>query len=323
MSLSEFDIIKNYFTSGDTNPDLVAVGIGDDAAIINVQADEQLVISVDTLNSGIHFPEQSAANDIGYKALAVNLSDLAAMGARPRWFTLAVSLPAVDEDWLKEFSQGLLKLAHQYELCLVGGDTTRGPLSITVQIAGTVPIGKALQRSGARVDDDIYVTGTLGDAAAALAITEKRISAGDDETNALLSRLNRPIPRVEAGQQLLSVASACIDISDGFAADLGHILESSHVGAEIELASLPASSSLSSLAIDDQQRRNYMLFGGDDYELCFTAPASGRAKIEALSDRLSCTLTRVGKIISEPGIYAIENAHRQSVDIKGFDHFGL
>lgn len=321
MSCSEFDVIREYFTSGDTNPDLISIGIGDDAAVINTRSDEQLVISVDTLNAGVHFPEQCSACDIGYKALAVNLSDLAAMGARPRWFTLAISLPSVDEDWLKDFSHGLLALAHQHKLYLVGGDTTRGPLSITVQIAGTVPVGQALTRSGARVGDDIYVTGTLGDAAAALAITEKRITADDEVATVLLQRLNRPTPRIEAGLQLLSIASACIDISDGFAADLGHILESSHVGAEVELTELPASVSLSNLAIENQQRQNFMLHGGDDYELCFTASAGRRAEIEKLSGSLSCTLTRVGKIISEPGLYAVDNAQRQPVVIKGFDHF--
>ena len=164
MALGEFDIIREFFSQQRVNTDLIPVGVGDDAAVINTRADEQLLISIDTLNLGVHFPQQTSAYDIGYKALAVNLSDIAAMGGEPKWFTLALSLPQVDQDWLSEFTRGLASLANQYQLSLVGGDTTKGPLSITIQIAGTVPTGKSMKRSGAEVGDDIYVTGTLGDA---------------------------------------------------------------------------------------------------------------------------------------------------------------
>ena len=319
MTISEFDLIKKYFLSSTTNPDLVSVGIGDDAAVINTRPGEQLVISVDTLNLGVHFPEQSSAFDIGYKALAVNLSDLAAMGAQPMWFTLAVSLPSVDEEWLEQFSLGMLSLAQQYDLCLVGGDTTKGPLSITIQIAGTVPSGKGLTRSGARVGDDIYVTGTLGDAAAALAACENKAKFNADDMGVIMQRLNRPTPRVAVGLALSSIASACIDISDGLAADLGHILEASQAGADIRLNALPLSDSL--LQLDVQSRTAFALYGGDDYELCFTAPATASKEVESLQATLDCAITCIGQVISEAGLYQVDNESHINLDIKGFDHF--
>lgn len=320
MSTSEFDIIDEFFTPGECNPELIAVGIGDDAAIINTNPDEQLVISVDTLNIGVHFPAQSSAYDVGYKALAVNLSDMAAMGAEPKWFTLALSLPSVDKAWLNEFSQGMLSLAAEHRICLIGGDTTKGPLSITVQIAGTVPVGQGLQRDGARVGDDIYVTGSLGDAAAALAICENRISVSNDLAASLLQKLNQPVARVDVGQMIRLRASSCIDISDGFAADLGHILEKSHVGAEIDLAKLPVSKALTELDIDNEQRQSFVLYGGDDYELCFTAPEEYRSDISAIAKKLSCGLSIVGKIVEGSGLFQI-NDHENALEMKGFDHF--
>jgi len=319
MTISEFDLIKKYFLSSDTNPDLVSVGIGDDAAVINTSPDEQLVISIDTLNLGVHFPEQSTAYDIGYKALAVNLSDLAAMGAQPKWFTLAVSLPSVDESWLKDFSLGMLSLAQRYGLCLVGGDTTKGPLSITIQIAGTVPVGKGLQRSGAKIGDEIYVTGTLGDAAAALAACEDRLNFPANVKQTLMQRLNQPTPRVEAGLALSGIAHACIDISDGFAADLGHILEASHLGAEIMLAELPVSPWLSEL--DVEVRTSFALYGGDDYELCFTAPPVAKEQIINAFEKISCPVKCVGRIIKEAGLFQADSEKHINLDIKGFDHF--
>lgn len=321
MNTSEFDIIKEYFTPSESNPELVSVGIGDDAAVINTNPDEQLVISIDTLNIGVHFPEQSSAYDIGYKALAVNLSDLAAMGAQPKWFTLAISLPSVNKNWLKEFSQGMLGLAGMHKLSLVGGDTTKGPLSITIQIAGTVPVGKGLHRNGAKAGDDIYVTGTLGDAAAALALCQKQYKTSNVIADKLLHSLNQPTPRVDVGLALRDKANACIDISDGFAADLGHILEMSNVGAEIDTENLPVSEEVTGLDIDPEIKKTFILHGGDDYELCFTAPMQAKNDIEEIATNLACKITCVGKIIQEPGLFEVHDDQQSKLDAKGFDHF--
>ncbi|MEJ2361858.1 MAG: thiamine-phosphate kinase [Gammaproteobacteria bacterium] len=322
MPLSEFDIIREFFARYHVNTELVPVGIGDDAAVINTASDEQLLIAVDTLNSGVHFPEQTSAYDIAYKALAVNLSDIAAMGGEPKWFTLAMSLPEANRDWLAAFTEGLSSLAVQYQLDLVGGDTTHGPLSITIQIAGTVPRGRSLQRRGAQVGDDIYVTGSLGDAAAALQICQHKLSADSQTNERLLQRLNRPVPRVAVGSGLREIATACIDISDGLAADLGHILEASGVGAEITLASLPRSQAIDTLSSDVAQIQDWQLYGGDDYELCFTAGSARREAISALSQRTSCPITRIGEIIQEPGLFSLEASQHKTVLIRGYDHFG-
>jgi thiamine-monophosphate kinase len=322
MALSEFDIIQEFFAAQQINTELVPVGIGDDAAVINTTSGEQLLISVDTLNLGIHFPEKTSAFDIGYKALAVNLSDIAAMGGQPKWFTLAMSLPNANHDWLESFTQGLSSLASQYQLSLVGGDTTRGPLSITIQIAGTVPHGQSLQRCGAHVGDDIYVSGTIGDAAAALMICQHTVDADMQTSQQLLQRLNQPEPRINVGIALRNVATSCIDISDGLAADLGHILEASGVGAEISLINLPRSDAMNTLACEETQIQEWMLYGGDDYELCFTAPPAKRDQIKALSETESCPLTRIGRIIHEPGLFHVEDTQHDQVVIRGYDHFG-
>jgi len=322
MPLSEFNIIKEFFAKQQINTDLVPVGIGDDAAVINTSSNEQLLISVDTLNIGVHFPQQTSAFDIGYKALAVNLSDIAAMGGEPKWFTLAMSLPEANHEWLEAFTAGLSSLAAQHHLSLVGGDTTRGPLSITIQIAGIVPTGQSLQRRGARVDDNIYVTGTLGDAAAALQMCQSALSADAKTSERLLQRLNQPVPRISIGLALRDIATACIDISDGLAADLGHILEASGVGAEIELASLPRSSAMDSLLAEESQVQDWQLYGGDDYELCFTAPATHHGRLLAISQEQQCPITRIGKIIREPGLYCQDDMQQMPVVIRGYEHFG-
>lgn len=322
MPLSEFDIIKEFFAHQQVNTEMVPVGIGDDAAVINTSGDDQLLIAVDTLNIGVHFPQQTSAFDIGYKALAVNLSDIAAMGGEPGWFTLAMSLPEADRDWLAAFTEGLSSLARQYHLNLVGGDTTRGPLSITIQIAGTVPRGQSLQRRGARIEDDIYVSGTLGDAAAALQICQNQLSADSLSNERLLQRLNHPVPRVKLGIALRGIASACIDISDGLAADLGHILDASGVGAELSLAALPRSEAMVALSHDQEQIQDWQLYGGDDYELCFTAAAAQREHITALSQDVQCPISRIGKIIREPGLFCVEETQHKPVLIHGYDHFG-
>lgn len=316
MSLSEFSIIERYFRCDPTQTNNLVLGIGDDAALIAPPAGELLAISVDTLIAGRHFPEQTLPADIGYKSLAVNLSDMAAMGAIPRWITLSLALPEVDEEFLSGFSEQLLALAKQHDVQLIGGDTVRGPLSITVQIIGTVPAEGALKRSGASVGDLIFVSGTLGDAAAGLAtILAGETTSGDGRY--LIERLNRPSPRVNLGLALRGLASAAIDISDGLLADLGHILEQSGVGAVVDSEKIPCSDELLGTVFDQQQRMALMVAGGDDYELCFTVPPSRVDEVNKISVALSLSLVQVGTI--GEGSELLLDGER--ISLKGFDHF--
>jgi len=322
MSESEFNIIKKYFTDIGRASDWLVMGIGDDAAIIVPSPSHQLLISIDTLNLGVHFPEQSAAIDIGYKALAVNLSDIAAMGGEPKWFTLSLSLPSIDHAWLKDFCLGLSELARKYNLKLVGGDTTRGPLSITIQIAGETPASDVLKRDGANVGDDIYVTGNLGDAAAGLVLCTQNEDEHSYQID-LIDRLNSPIPRVDVGMALRGIATSCIDISDGLASDLGHILEASGVGAELDQELIPFSTELLVYAKQNviTDYLDLALYGGDDYELCFTVPENQHETIKKIAARTDCKITCIGKIISESGLYIVEDHDTTEINISGFDHF--
>lgn len=321
MSESEFDIINTYFSHIGDSSDWLITGVGDDAAVIATNPEQQLLIAIDTLNAGVHFPDTTPADEIGYKALAVNVSDIAAMGGQPIWFTLSLSLPEVNHEWLRGFAAGLSAMASEYNLTLIGGDTTRGPLSATIQIAGIVPKGKALCRSGANIGDDIYVTGTLGDAAAGLNLLQQHLSSYSSNQKALINRLHHPVPRVGVGLALRDVAGACIDVSDGLAADLGHILVASKVGAEINPQSIPLSEGMqhSGLAIDSQYE--LALHGGDDYELCFTAAETSKAEIKAISQQTGCRITCIGKIIEETGLFSAEKQQRKAITKTGFDHF--
>ncbi len=261
--------------------------------------------------------------DIAYKALAVNLSDLAAMGATPAWFTLALTLPDLDEQWLQAFSQGLAILTEQYKMPLVGGDTTKGPLSITVQIAGHVPVGQALKRSGARPGDDIYVSGTLGWAALGLADllgkSNDLISGLSPKDRQLaVDRILRPTPRIQLGEALRELASACIDLSDGLLADLGHLLSQSQVGARLDLESLPVATGLDTLPVE--HRLEYVSFG-DDYELLFTAPERHLQHIQSLAHLVGVQLTRIGKVNDLPG--KLTDQHGQILEQQGYNHFRL
>lgn len=321
MATSEFELIRQYFSRLGKERRWLSVGIGDDAAVITPDTGQQLLISVDTLNAGVHFPEQSSADDVGYKALAVNLSDIAAMGGDPQWFTLAMSLPSADEKWLTAFCHGLGELVEKYQLCLVGGDTTRGHLSMTIQIAGIIPIGQALTRDGAKVGDDIYVSGYLGDAAAGLLICQAQLQVSEGDAQYFINKLNRPEPRVTIGKALRGIANACIDISDGLAADLGHIIQASGVGAEVILEDIPVSNNLQKQSLSAAQRRELMLFGGDDYELCFTAAQVHRATIQQIAKSNGIAITRIGKVIAEQGLFSITNEQRTALAEKGFDHF--
>ena len=316
MSESEFSLIDRYFRRTGAGRADVVLGIGDDAALLRVPEGQELVVTVDSLVAGVHFPLDAAPADIGHKALAVNLSDLAAMGATPSWVTLALTLPGAEADWLQAFCAGFFALADRHEVQLVGGDTTHGPLSITVQAMGLVPAGRALRRDGARPGDAILVTGSLGDAALALA-------RGAAAPPGLRARLDRPLPRIAAGQVLREFASSAIDISDGLLADLGHIVRASGVGAELWVDELPRSVAFHQ-SLDPAQADWHALplAGGDDYELCVTLAPEQLAAARARLAELDLPLTQVGQICHGQGIHCRHGDGRAYMPTAtGYDHF--
>jgi thiamine-monophosphate kinase len=310
--MDEFALIRRYFAELSPRRADVLLGIGDDCALLQPAAGMQLAVTSDTLVAGRHFPPATAPADIGWKSLAVNLSDLAAMGAEPRWFTLALTLPESDPQWLEGFAGGLRELALASGIALVGGDTTRGPLSITITAMGEVSPGQALRRDGARPGDRICVTGTLGDAALALRLLDR-----PGFPSQLRQRLDRPTPRIAAGLALRGLATAALDISDGLAGDLGHILAASGVGAEIDLRALPGSAHFNGLA-PSAERTEFMLRGGDDYELCVCLPPEA---VEEAQQRLDVPLTEIGRITAEPGLRSVDASGTQPQDACGYRHF--
>ncbi len=322
MSCGEFELIARYFNRVTSSRSDVEKGIGDDCALLNVPEKQTLAISTDTLVAGVHFLEDIHPTDLGYKALAVNLSDLAAMGADPAWLTLALTLPEVDDVWLKHFSNSLFALLDYYDMQLIGGDTTRGPLSLTLGIHGLVPQGRALKRSGARPGDWIYVTGTLGDSAAGLALLQQRIQAVDPVVHeTLIKRHLRPMPRILQGQALRGLASSAIDLSDGLIADLGHILKASECGARIHLEALPLSPALLTQC-DKAQAIHWALSGGEDYELCFTVPEINRGALDVALGHLGVPCWCIGQISSEStGVTLLQEGKAVELNVKGFDHF--
>lgn len=318
--MNEFELIREYFARQPvTRPDVV-LGIGDDAALLAVPADQELVVSTDMLVAGVHFPAGTDPVSIGHKSLAVNLSDLAAMGATPAWFTLNLSLPEADPEWLEGFCRGLFGLARTHQLALVGGDTTHGPLTIGIQIMGLAPRGQALRRSGARPGERIYVTGLLGEAALGLRVVQGRLDLPEEYRANVVQQLSRPVPRVQAGMKLRGLASACIDISDGLVADLGHILEASGVGARIHLDRLPVSPAYD--AAFAQVGWEAALAGGDDYELCFTMPPEHELAYRSASTRFGVSCSYIGDIEAQPGL-RIEDRNGQPYagTPHGYDHF--
>ena len=327
--MAEFDLIAMIQARAGVRGD-VRLGIGDDAALLRVPAGHELVVTADTLNAGVHFPLGTAPADIGWKALAANLSDLASMGARPAWCTLSLSMPQADAAWLEDFLDGFLGLAAAHGIALIGGDTTRGPLSIAVTAMGLVETGAALRRDRARIGDDIWVTGTLGDAAAALVLgghmpaVEGDVPKADARVAAALRlRLDRPTPRVEAGRCLLGLAHACVDVSDGLLADLGHVCERSGVGAEIEIGTLPASPALCQAFGDAAARCALQAGGGDDYELCFTAPPAVREAVAMALEQAGVEGSRIGRIVAGNGVRALAADGRQwQAPRGGYVHFG-
>lgn len=318
--LSEFDLIKQYFVQDYISDPRFALGIGDDCALLNPSAGMQLAISSDMLVSGRHFFPDADPTSLGHKCLAVNLSDLAAMGATPLAFTLALSLPEANPHWLAGFSQGLLALAKEHNCRLIGGDTTKGPLNICITIFGELPPSLALRRDAAQVGDDIWISGTLGDARLALASYSQEITLSADQHELAASRMHQPTPRIALGIALRGIAHAALDISDGLIGDLGHILERSQVGASLYIDTLPAGPVLAKQIQD--KRREFTLAGGDDYELCFTAPIHQRDAVLAAGQASNTKVTRVGRIEENIGLRLID-ADNQALDLKltSFDHF--
>jgi len=318
--LSEFDLIKHYFKR--PSPGRAALGIGDDCALLAPTPGTQMAISSDMLVEGRHFFAGADARMLGHKCLAVNLSDLAAMGARPVAFTLALALPAADRAWLAPFSEGLFALADQFGCELIGGDTTKGPLNICITIFGEIAPGHALRRDGARVGDDVWISGTLGDARLALAHYWNEHALSADALALAAPRMHTPSPRVALGMALAGapIAHAAIDISDGLAGDIGHILAASNVGATLNADALPAGAVLATQ--DSALRRRFSAAGGDDYELCFTAAPAQRAAVLAAALTAGTAVARVGTIEAAPGLRWVD-AHGAplSLALSGFDHF--
>ena len=316
--MSEFDLIRRYFTRATPN---TLLGVGDDAALFQASVGNVLVVSTDMLVCGTHFFADADAFMLGHKALAVNLSDMAAMGATPRWATLAIALPEADETWLEKFSAGFFSLAYQQGVELVGGDTTRGPLNLCVTIFGEVPAPQALRRSGAQIGDEVWVSGTLGDAALALAHLQGRVVLSEVEFSKCAAALHQPQPRVALGLALRGLANCAIDISDGLLADLGHVLGASQVAAQLDFAALPTSPVVRGY-MEQALGKQCVLSGGDDYELCFTAPVAHHAELLRISAKLALPLTRIGTIVAGRGC-VVHDATGNPINVEGhgYDHF--
>ncbi len=322
MELSEFDLIQNYFVEGAqrVNRQDLILGIGDDCAIVLPKTQHELAVTMDTLIAGVHFPKATDPYDIGYRCLAVNLSDLAAMGAEPAWFTLALTLPDTDNNWLREFSQGLFDLAEQHNVALIGGDTTRGSLTISIQAQGYVPQGQALRRSGAKKGDLIYITGWPGNSAGGLRLIQEK--ADTDSQGELQFGFLRPQPRVLLGERLRGIATAAIDVSDGLLADLGHIAKASGLAARIEQTEIPLSKALVA-AFGVPVALDLALTGGDDYEICFCAPADKSTSIKEIASRLELPITCIGRMQDGAGV-SLYDDRGELVPIlkaKGYQHF--
>ena len=315
---SEFSLIDQYFSHIGKPQAETVLGIGDDAAVVNIPADQQLVMSVDTLVAGVHFPKSTSASDIAHKSLVVNLSDLAAMAAKPSWFLLSLTLPDADPTWISEFAGSLRKIAEQYEIELIGGDTCQGPMSVTIQVNGLVEVDRFVTRGNAQVGDLIVVSGQLGNAALGLAYQQDKARLSGDLADLVTEALNRPIPRLCLRQFMNLYASAAIDLSDGLVGDLRHILDKSNVGANIRLDDLPVND-----WIKEKNAFRYALNGGDDYELCLTVPSHHYDAIQKWNkESTDCPLSIIGEITSS-GYSLVANG--KTIDLsqsQGYQHFG-
>ena len=311
---SEFEIIERYFKK---KMKQTLLGVGDDAAIINLQKNHQLVISSDMLIETIHFLKNTNPSHLGWKSLAVNLSDIAAMGAKPKWATLSISLPKINHVWLKKFSEGFFKCANQFGIDLVGGDTSKGPLSISITIMGEIKKNQGLLRSGAKINDDIWVTGQLGLASMGLASLQKKLKLAPRLNAKCIKALEMPTPKVSLGYHLSRYTNSCIDISDGLIQDLNHILKASKVGATLLLNDIPCEK-----FIHTSKQYQFVLNGGDDYELLFTAPKKNRSYIKKIAKKTNTVVNIIGAITYKKDL-KIVNAQGKSLtfDLMGFDHF--
>ncbi|MYF70054.1 MAG: thiamine-phosphate kinase [Proteobacteria bacterium] len=318
-SLDEFGVIERYFARKIEDSSVV-VGVGDDAAVVEIRG--ATAVATDTLVSGVHFPDGLDGDAVGHRVLAVNLSDLAAMGAEPRWCTLALTLPVADHAWLEAFARGFFALAGEHGVELVGGDTTRGPLSVTLQVLGEVDGDCILTRGGASVGDDIHVTGTLGDAAGGLDLLSRSMSRAGAAHRVLASRFLAPKPRIAAGIALRGLASAAIDVSDGLLADLGHLCRASGGAACVDVERLPVSRELREL-FPARDAESWALTGGDDYELCFTAPPSRRRAIEQALSACGTPVRRIGQLREGRGVHGRRNGRSVALPVtSGYSHFG-
>jgi len=314
----EFDLIARHFTRPAAN---AVLGVGDDCALVDITNGMDLAVSTDTMVSGTHFFPDVPPENLGHKALAVNLSDMAAMGAMPYWAMLALTVPSVDHGWLASFAKGFFDLAEEFKVSLIGGDTTRGPLSLTITIMGEVPMGAALRRNGAKAGNDVWVSGNIGDAALAVAHRNGRLVLSEDDYHEAVMRLYEPTPRVRLGQALRGLATSAIDISDGVLGDLGHICRLSGVGATVDLGAIPLSP-IGAQHVVTKAGLTAILAGGDDYELCFTAPPNSRDSIAELTDVLGVPLTRIGQVKRGKGVSLIgPDGKPVRIDGRGYDHF--
>jgi thiamine-monophosphate kinase len=318
--MTEFELIKKYFTNRQPPQPDIPLGIGDDCALMSPSAGMHTLISTDMLVEGRHFLKGADARMLGHKSLAVNLSDLAAMGAAPRAFTLALALPEVQEDWLRDFSHGLVELADQYQCQLIGGDTTKGPLNICITVLGECPFGQALRRDAAKEGDDLWVSGKLGDARLALAGYLKQLNLSEEHQQQAALRMHMPTPRIALGLALRGIAHAAIDISDGLIGDLNHILERSTTGATLWCDALPVGDVLRQQNVTVQ--REFALTGGDDYEICFTAASDQRSVVLAAAKQAGTEVTRIGFIEKNKGMRLLDaNNHPLNLSLHSFDHF--
>jgi len=318
--MKEFELIKHFFTKQSVNRKDVVLGIGDDCAVISPIENQNIVVTTDTLVAGVHFPFDTSPRAIGHKAVAVNLSDLAAMGAKPSWLSLAITLPDIDETWLTEFCQGVFDLCEFYNVQLIGGDTTQGPLSITITAQGLTPEDGYLSRSGAKSGDWLYVTGELGDAALALQHITGRVDIDANFVDAIKEKLDYPKPRVLAGQAIREYASSAIDLSDGLIADLGHICQASNVGANVVLDALPLSTIMRDNLLTDDAI-NLALSGGDDYELLFTVSEDNKVGMETALSHAGTQVTCIGQINASQTISTTLNNKPIPINTAGFEHF--
>jgi thiamine-monophosphate kinase len=318
--MKEFELIKHFFTKQAVKRKDVELGIGDDCAVLAPIENQNIVVTTDTLVAGVHFPHQTDAKAIGHKAVAVNLSDIAAMGAKPSWLSLAITLPEVNELWIKDFCAGVFELCDFYNVELIGGDTTQGPLSITITAQGITPQDSYLQRSGAKAGDWLYVTGELGDAALALQHITGKVDIEVQAFDVIRTKLDYPKPRVLAGQMLREYASSAIDLSDGLVADLGHLCQASNVGANLVLDALPLSTIMRDSLLQDDAIK-LALSGGDDYELLFTVSEDNKVGMETAMSHAGTPVSCIGQLNASHTITTTLNNKPISINTEGFEHF--